>query len=184
MNIRLIRFLNLVFVAIMLSKGIWNFLWYIGAMHLSLEILNRQQLYLQHRYQLYNSIFWSYSLVLLERLRTTHFNETAERLFNCAEHLFFGIIICLKVYIYTALFTKQHHSVRLKRGLLAFILFNLSGLLNEVIQNQWGRRNLFVFTADSAKDMWMNLMGAGVFILAVMWRVWRLSCNSKQFNRM
>jgi hypothetical protein len=93
MNIRLIRFLNLVFVAIMLFKGVWNFLWYIGAMHLSLEILNRQQLYLQHQYKLYNSIFWSYSLVLLERLRTNHFNETAEWLFNCAEHLFFGIII-------------------------------------------------------------------------------------------
>jgi VanZ family protein len=61
--------------------------------------------------------------------------------------------------------------------LLAFILFNLIGLLNEVMQNQWGGRSLFVFTADSVKDVCMNLTGAFVFMMAVVWRVWWLRRN-------
>jgi VanZ family protein len=172
MNIRRIRFLNVVFIAIMLSKGMWNFLWYIGAMHLSLEILNRQALYLQHKYKLYNTVFWGYSLVLLERLRTNHFDKTTEWVFNSAGHLFFGIIICIKLYIYTALFAKHYYAMRLQRGLAAFVIFNLIGLANEVFQNYLCSRSLPVFIPDSCKDLKMNMAGAIVFMMVVFYRLW------------
>lgn len=174
MTIQHIRFLNIIFVAFIFAAGTVNFLWYIIAMHASLEILNSRSLYLRHQYKLYNCIFWAYSLVLLERLRSVHLPATAEVAINCAEHLFFGIIICIKVYIYTALYSTISAAARIKRALLAFVVFNLIGIFNEVFQNNLGGRSLFVFIPDSIKDMQMNLLGAAIFVTAVFVRISRL----------
>lgn len=174
MTIQHIRFLNIIFVAFIFAAGTVNFLWYIIAMHASLEILNSRSLYLLHQYKLYNCIFWSYSLVLLERLRPGHLSATAEVAINCAEHLFFGIIICIKVYIYTAIYSTISAAARIKRALIAFVVFNLIGIFNEVFQNNLGGRSLFVFIPDSIKDMQMNLLGAAVFMVAVFVRISRL----------
>jgi hypothetical protein len=171
MTINHIRFLNIVFVVFFITTAMHSFLWYIAVMHLSLEILNSRHLYLQHQYKLYNFIFWAYSLVLLERLRTSHLSETTEWVINCAEHLFFGIIICIKVYIYTTVFSKASKATRWKRAMIAFALFNIIGLFNEVFQNSLGNRSLFVFIPDSIKDIKMNLLGAAVFMMAVLCRI-------------
>ena len=171
MNIQQVRIADILLVLIILTWGSSNFLWYIGAMQVSLEILNKRPLYLQHSYKVYNFIFWIYSLVLLERLRSTYFSETTEWIINCAEHLFFGIIICIKVYIYTAVFTNHTKRTRWHRALISFLLFNIIGLFNEVFQNSLGNRSLFVFIPDSIKDMEMNLLGAAVFMMAVLCRI-------------
>jgi len=177
MNIRQVRIASMFLATIITIWGSIEFCWYVAAMQSSLEILNRQAIYLQHRYKLYNFIFWAYSLVLLERLRTTHFSAPTEWMINCAEHLFFGIIVCVKVYIYTAVFTKHSKHTRWKRALIAFSIFNLIGLFNEIFQNQLGNRSLFVFIPDSIKDIQMNLMGAVVFMLAVLCRIGWLKRN-------
>lgn len=171
MNIRQLRIASLLLAVTITTWGSIDFCWYIAAMLCSLEILNRQSVYLQHRYKLYNFISWAYSLVLLERLRTTHFSATTEWMINCAEHLFFGIIICIKVYIYTAVFTKHTKHTRWNRALISFLLFNIIGLFNEVFQNSLGNRSLFVFIPDSIKDIQMNFTGAVVFMLAVLCRI-------------
>ena len=171
MNINRVRIANILLAAIMLLAGQYNYLWYIGAMHLSLEVLNRQNVYLLHAYKIYNFIFWSYELVLLERLRTAHLSALTEWLLNCAEHLAFGVVICLKIYIYTAVFSKGKVRSRWQRALIAFVVFNMIGVVNEIFQNNLAHRNLFVFIADSIKDIKMNLLGAVVFFAAVLWRL-------------
>ncbi len=181
MKISHIRPANIFLLFIMFANHGAHYCWYIAAMHISLEILNHRKGYLQQSYKLYNFIFWGYSLVLLERLRSVHFNASAEWLLNCAEHLFFGIVICLKVYIYTAVFTNVTKPTRLKRGVAAFLLFNVIGVVNEVFQNWLSSRNLFVFIADSMKDMGMNIIGATVFFTAVIWRMlWLKKSAAKQ----
>ncbi len=171
MKIIHVRLANILLVAIILYSGKADYCWYVAAMHGSLEILNRQRLYLLQSPKVYNSIFWLYELVLLFRLRTFHFSADAEWLFNCAEHLCFGIIVCTKMYIYTAVFGSSFHLLRLKRGLIAVVLFNCIGVINEVFQNSLAHRMLFVFIEDSLKDMKMNLLGAGVFMVAVIWKI-------------
>lgn len=153
----------MLFTGILLMTCHMVYLWYIAAMHFSLETLNRKQLYLQHSYKFYNCIFWVYELVLLERLRSRFFSEQTEWLLNCAEHLFFGIIICIKIYIYTAVFSKESAWQRWRRGLAAFLVFNMIGVLNEIFQNDLAGRKLVVFIPDSIKDMQMNLIGAVIF---------------------
>ncbi|MEO8769488.1 MAG: hypothetical protein ABI402_05370 [Ferruginibacter sp.] len=171
MNIKAVRFLNIIFITIMIIAGKYNFLWYIFAMHASLEILNRRKLYFQHVYKFYNFISWAYGLVLLERLRVSHFSESTEWLINCAEHLLFGIIICINVYIYTTVFTKTNTLTRWHRGFIAFTIFNFIGLFNEIFQNSMNNRNLFVLIPDSIKDIEMNLLGATVFLIAVFCKI-------------
>ncbi|MBL0355818.1 MAG: hypothetical protein IPP72_02545 [Chitinophagaceae bacterium] len=174
MNIQQVRIANSLLVAIIVGYGSPDYCWYIAVMQLSLEILNQRTLYLQQRFQLYNFILWVYSLVLPERLRTDYFSETTEWLINSAEHLFFGIVICLKVYIYTAVFSSNKKRTRWNRALLALLLFNLIGISNEIFQNHLCSRSLLVFIPDSIKDMEVNLLGAAVFMVAVCCRVWWL----------
>jgi VanZ family protein len=143
-------------------------------MHLSLELLNRQHKYLQHSYKRYNSIFVLYTGVLLARLRSFHFSDLTEWLINCTEHFLFAIIICIKIYIYTALFGRSNYLSRKKRALIAFIVFNLVGVFNEVFQNELAQRELFIFIPDSIKDLQVNLTGAFVVGLVALGRVRRL----------
>lgn len=151
--------------------------WYLVAMHLSLEVLNRQQQYREHTYRFYNSIFVLYEIVLLARLRSFFFSDTTEWLINCTEHLFFGIIICIKIYIYTALFNNKKDLSRRQRGMIAFALFNLVGVFNEIFQNNLAGRSLLVFIPDSIKDMQVNLVGALVFAMAVWCRIYHVKCK-------
>ncbi len=149
-------------------------------MHLSLEVLNSQSLYLQHPHKIYNAVFWLYELVLIERLFQHHVSETFEWLLNCSEHLGFGIIICLKIYIYTAVFSKQNSLSRWKRGVLAFTFFNIIGVLNEIFQNGLAGRSLFIFIDDSVKDIKMNLLGGLAFLVGVSIRVLWLKRKQEQ----
>lgn len=174
MTITHARITNLIIIIILSASGHIVYGWYLAAMHFSLEVLNRQQLYLGHAYRFYNSIFVLYEMVLLARMRTFFFAENMEWLINCAEHLCFGIIICIKIYIYTAIFGNKQHLSRRKRGIIAFALFNLVGVFNEVFQNNLASRSLLVFIPDSIKDMQVNLVGAFVFALAVWCRIYHL----------
>jgi hypothetical protein len=182
MTMQLVRIANIILVAVIIPSGHLYCLWYIGAMHLSLEILNRQNIYLQHRYKIYNTIFWAYQLVLIERLFEYRLSEIFDWSINCAEHLGFGIIICLKIYIYTAVFGKQKMLPRWKRGLIAFSVFNIIGIFNEIFQNSLTNRHLFIFIDDSTKDIKMNLLGGLIFLVGVAIRIFFLKKKTSVIN--
>lgn len=167
MTIQLVRAANLVLLFIIIASAHCYCLWYVAFMHLSLEVLNRQPVYLRHSFKIYNSIFWAYELVLVERLFQHNVSGTFEWMLNCAEHLGFAVIICLKIYIYTAVFFKPGFLLRQQRALIAVLLFNLIGVFNEVLQNQLCNRPLLVFTADCCKDIQVNLLGSLLFFLLV-----------------
>lgn len=172
MTIAQARITNLTIIIILSASQHLVYGWYLAAMHFSLEVLNRQRQYLDHAYRLYNSIFVLYEMVLLARIRSFFFRDNIEWVINCAEHLCFGIVICIKIYIYTAIFSNNQHLTRCKRGLIAFALFNLVGIFNEVFQNNLACRDLFIFIPDSIKDMQVNLVGALVFVLVVCCKIW------------
>lgn len=171
MSITHARVTNCILAIILAISGHFIYCWYLAAMHLSLEVLNRQGKYLQHSYKLYNGIFVLFEGVLLARIRSFQFNPNTEWLINCTEHFLFGIIICVKLYIYTALFRPCSYLSRQKRTLIAFTVFNLAGVFNEVFQNELAQRTLYTFIPDSIKDMQVNFYGAVVFGLVVMGRI-------------
>ena len=159
-------------VIVIAKYGSINYCWYIAVMHLSLEILNSRSKYLSRRFKIYNSIFWCYELVLLKRLRTSYFSEQTEFLINCAEHILFGVIICLKIYIYTVVFSKRKITLT-KRAIITVLIFNIIGLINEIFQNYISNRSLFIFIEESIKDIKMNLGGSFIFLLFLLCRtVW------------
>jgi hypothetical protein len=168
MTIAQARTINSLLAIILVVTNHLVYGWYLVTMHLSLELLNRQHKYLQHSYKLYNGIFVLYTGVLLARVRRFHFNNNTEWLINCTEHFLFGVVICIKIYIYTALFGSRCHLSRQQRGVIAFTVFNLVGVFNEVFQNELAQRELFILIPDSIKDIQVNLMGSLVFG-AVVW---------------
>ena len=135
MRIQTVRLLNVVFVAIILFIGKYALLYYVVAMHVSLEFLNTRELYLKHSYKLYNFIFWAYEAVLIERFRKFKFSNNTEWWLNNAEHIAFAIIICLKVYIYLSILILKEEKYRFKRVLVTVVLFNIIGFVNEYFQN-------------------------------------------------
>jgi VanZ family protein len=167
MNIQQVRLAHILLMAVLVVGGGAVYVWYTSIMHLSLEILNSRTCFLRQRYKMYNFIFCMYSLVLLERLRTLHFSTGVEWLINSTEHLLFGIIICLKVYIYTAIFDKANQATRFTRAAVALVVFNSMGVLNEVFQNYLSHRSPLQLAANSIGDIQMNLLGAAVFMITV-----------------
>ena len=141
-------------------------------MHFSLELLNRLKSYRVYPYKIYNFIFWSYELVLLERLRSgaQHFSMRIENLINVDEHLAFAIIICLQVYVYVTIIGWSFSESRIIKGVTAIICFNIIGLLNEVFQNFIMGRFLLDLIADSKKDIMMNFLGSCLFLFAILFR--------------
>ncbi len=174
MNIKVIRLLNCLLTIVLIYFKKTVLLYYVASMHGSLELLNSQQQYLQNAYKIYNSVFWSYELVLTERLRKFKFSQHTEWLLNNAEHIAFAMVICFKIYIYLALFVWKKEVVSWKQLLLVAVIFNLIGLLNEYFQNASSQRPIFLLIDDGIKDIQMNFMGTAIFMLIVLCRIWFL----------
>lgn len=171
MNILAVRVANCILTIVIVFSQKFILLYYVFAMHGSIEFLNKQSLYLNHAYKLYNFIFWSYELVLLERIRTFKFSIKTEWLINNAEHIAFGLIICLKIYIYLAVLLWKNTADRWKRVIAVILIFNLIGFINEYFQNVLSNRALFLLIPDSVKDIQMNLIGTNIFFLTALCRI-------------
>ncbi len=165
MNIRVVRYLNVLLVLAILSFNKLGLLPYVAVMHFSLEVLNRKTVYLKERARIFNIIFWSYELVLLERLRSFQLSADFEWVLNSIEHLLFAIVICIKIYFYLEAFFLKKSMPKFRNAVYAFILFSALGVLNEYFQNFINNRSLFVLIADSLKDISMNCIGAAIFFL-------------------
>jgi hypothetical protein len=72
-------------------------------------------------------------------------------------------MVCLKVKQYLRIF-----NVKSSYNLVYIVLiFNVVGVLNEVMQNALCHRALFIFITDSQKDVCMNMLGSLGFVAMV-----------------
>ena len=85
-------------------------------------------------------------------------------------------------YLLLAIFWLKKDSLRLFRGTMVFVLFNIIGLINEWNQNNMANRSVFVFIEDSIKDIKMNLIGSSIFFLTVLCRTWWLKKKQQAVN--
>ena len=157
-----IRIIGICLLAYILYIKAWTLMPYWAAMMLSLEILNRQERYVnQPNFRVYNWFFIGYlALVVVDRTRKFHLNEAFEWSFNSLMHILFGLIVCFKISQYMTVF-----DVLIKnRTLYIALIFNVIGVLNEFLQNTMNGRQLFELIADSQKDLVMNVVGTLIFI--------------------
>ena len=181
MNIKTLRILNILLTLVFIATGNYHLILYIGINQILLEVLNAQPLYKTHPYKWFNLIFWSYELVLVERLRHFKMHPLAEWWLNNLEHIFFAIVIGFILYLFLAIFWLKKDSQRLLRAILVAVLFNAIGVINEWNQNYMAHRPVFAFIDDSIKDLKMNLIGTSIFFLTAFCRTWWLKKNSS-FN--
>ncbi len=180
MNIKTVRLLNILFLLVLVATGKYAFIIYIVINQVLLEVLNAQPLYKTHPYKWFNLIFWTYELVLLERLRHFKMGPAAEWWLNNLEHICFALVIGFMLYMLLAIFWLKKDNQRLPRVIMVAIFFNVIGLINEWNQNLMAHRSIFVFIEDSKKDLCMNLIGTSILFLTVLCRIWWLKKNAKQ----
>jgi VanZ family protein len=178
MHIKTVRILNTILTLVFIAIGKYHFIAYVLINQVLLEVLNAQPLYKTHPYKLYNFVFWTYELVLTERLRHFKMSERAEWWLNSFEHICFALVIGFMLYMLLAIFWLKKDSQRMVRAIAVALLFNLIGLLNELNQNRLANRPIFVFIEDSVKDLKMNLIGTCIFFLTVLCRTWWLKKKS------
>ena len=178
MNIQLVRLLNCILTLVFVLASKYYLITYIAINQVLLEVLNAQPIYKTHFYKLYNTIFWAYELVLVERLRHFKMNPLAEWWLNNLEHIFFAMVISLLLYILLAIFWLKSETKRFQRLVITVILFNAIGLINEWLQNMMAKRAAFVLLEDGMKDLKMNLIGFCIFILTALCRLLWLSKKS------
>lgn len=162
MRLSHIRIIGLCLLAYIVYLKAWTLMPYWSAMMVSLEILNRQESYRNQPFcSLYNGFFVGYLvLVVVDRTRKIHLNETFEWSFNSLMHILFGLIVCFKISQYLGVF-----DVKIKNRTLSIaLIFNVIGVMNEFLQNTMNGRQLFELIADSQKDLLMNVVGTLVFI--------------------
>lgn len=167
MRLKHIRIVGISLLIIIFYLKNWTLLPYWSAMMVSLEILNHNKRYLkQAHFRLYNSFFMAYTLLVVwDRSRKFHVNETIEWGFNSLMHILFGLIVCFKISQYLVVFDKHIKY----RTLFIALFFNVLGVFNECLQNAMNHRALFVFIPDALKDMLMNIVGTLVFIGVDYW---------------
>jgi hypothetical protein len=160
-----LRLICLLTLAIILYNQAWSLLIYWSAMLISIEVLNHSTSFIQDaHYRKYNLLFISYLvLVVVDRTRKVTFGETPDYWFNCFMHFAFGVMVCLKVKQYLRIFNFQSPY----NLLYIFLIFNVVGVLNEVMQNALCHRALFIFITDSQKDVCMNMLGSLGFVAMV-----------------
>jgi hypothetical protein len=153
------------FLLIIIAVGGYHSLFYYAAVMMgSIEFLNYQKTYRNlPNYWVFNAIFIGYlALIVVNRSRHIKFGLYTEGSLNIAEHGFFALVICLKLWVYFHLFSS--YSPRFKAVLVA-LAFNLIGVINEIFQNQLNHRALFEFIEDARKDMVVNGLGACLFLI-------------------
>ncbi len=165
------RLVNIFMILLLLMTGHRQLAWYPLFMQASLEVLNRQATYCRHQCKLYNMLFTGCSFLLLRRV--TGWNETiiSEYTLNTCEHLFFAVVICIKIYVYIKTISGIPGSARWQPGLIAFFTFTGIGVINEIFQNQLCQRSLFLLIPDSVKDIMVNTIGASIFMAAVLSKI-------------
>lgn len=180
MNIKTVRLLNILLTLVFILSGKYYLILYVAINQVLLEILNAQSLYKTHPYKWFKLIFWTYELVLVERLRHFKMHSTVEWWLNSLEHVFFALVISFMVYLFLAIFWLKKDSQRLLRAVMVFILFNAIGFINEWNQNNMAHRPVFTLIDDSIKDLKMNLIGSSIFFLTVLCRTRWLKKNDSQ----
>ncbi len=141
----------------------WSLLPYWSTMVVSLEILNRQKTYIAQRYHpFFNVLFVAYLImVVVDRSRTYKVHFRIEWCINSMMHILFAMIVCFKISQYLTVF-----AIKTKyRNLYIALLFNILGVLNEFLQNAMCNRALFILIPDAQKDLVMNIVGTGAFLM-------------------
>lgn len=182
MNIKTVRVLNFLLTTVFIVLGKYYLITYVAINQVLLEILNRQPLYRTHPYKWFNLMFWTYELVLVERLRHFKMHPTAEWWLNSLEHVFFALVISFMIYLFLAMLWLKKDSQRLQRAIWVAVIFNAIGLVNEWNQNYIAHRPVFVFIPDSIKDLQMNLIGTTILFLTCLCRIWWLRKKQQAVN--
>jgi hypothetical protein len=153
--------------------------YYLLVLLVSVEILNRKQVYLSNSPGRWNAFYLFYVIfITLERGRghfynyvfryfpenDFYFSKTVETGINMFEHFMFAIMVCSQLYFFIQM-QKWWKPSPLQAGLTVMVLFNIIGLANESFQNLWSQRAFFDMQADARKDLLMNLCGSLVFLL-------------------
>jgi len=169
MGIKLYRLLYIVCLA-------WVFYWdvnkmvvgYALIMWAATELLNSNKNYkLLAHYKMYNALFIGLLIVTtIDRSRKEVIPAIWEFRIDICVHFLFTTIIILLFCILAVVFRKQKESSKTKIVLLAAIVFNVIGFINEFYQNIFSTNHvgLWTITDESKLDLTVNLISSFICV--------------------
>jgi hypothetical protein len=166
MNIKIVRIIELlIFRYICSIPEPKMLLIYNAVMYIFIEILNYTTTFKNQKYyKYYNALFVVYQLFCVaNRSRNFRFSTTIEEPLNIVEHFLFANIICLLVSQVYAI-VKPNHALDFKKNIIVLLIFNIIGFFNEIFQNWISVRPLRIISAESWKDIAVNLFGSLIFL--------------------
>lgn len=157
----------LLFAAVIVIK-VPILLVYGALFYLSFEFLNRNQKYLKLKdHNTYNWFFLSFFVfIVLVRAKIFDVDQGVAFHLNSLEHVGFAAIVCLTLVLYLNILTNVKTGSFKVLGCI-FLAFNLIGLVNEYFQNFFQQKPVFLLQPNDIKDLVVNLIGSGVYVLSV-----------------
>ncbi len=141
------------------------FYYYIAVFYLLMLILeNTSKRKNSFEYQFLK--FFSYffvPFVLFVRSEFFQFSKPLNYVLNTLEHLFFSLFVCFFMNFIVFSFNKS--LLFTKRAFFVVIAFNFIGLLNELFQNYFQNKALFLLNHYSLNDIIVNLIGSVIFVI-------------------
>ena len=178
MKIKTFFLAAVIILAVIILSGKTALYYYWAALVITVSYLNSRTAFLQERYKVFNALFILYFLFIVwERTRTYQFSANVELQINNAEHILYGMVVCLMANLVLKFPPFALHSFYV-RLLLTILIFNSIGLATEWFQNVLYGRPVFTLIPDSLKDLRMNVWGTAIFVLLSVGAYW-FSKNGK-----
>jgi hypothetical protein len=147
-----------------LAIGAFMYLGYCVVFTALVEYLNHQRNYQYYYPKVLNLIFGTFLVTDISyRLLQRYVKPALVPYINIAEHLSFSFIVCTVLFLLLQFHKYFKRFTALYNVILAAILFNLVGYINELYQNL-NHAAGFWLSAESIKDMGVNIAGSFLFI--------------------
>jgi hypothetical protein len=170
MGIKLSRLIFILCIA-------WVFYWNVNKMVIgyavfmwaAMEIFNSNKVYKNLRYyKLYNALFIGLLLfTTIDRSRKSVIPAAWEYTLDVSVHFFFASITILLICIMAIVFLKEKPIKSSQLIIVAVVLFNIIGLINEFYQNIFKPKHVDIWLIDneSKLDITVNLISSIICIL-------------------
>ncbi|PDS21831.1 hypothetical protein [Flavobacterium branchiophilum] len=161
----LIRLMYLTLAIAINYQAIYILNVYLFVFIVSLEYLNHQNIYIHDQSSQYANIFFVSYFVFIFLVRSHAINDQWFSRFwqNICEHLLFSIFVCMQLHYVLQIFNILSNKTVLK-SILIFLIFNILGIINELFQNKFQHLPISTCSADSQKDVLINMIGAFLFL--------------------
>ena len=163
---RLVLIILLIISIFFIAHFVWP---YIAGWLVILEFLNRRKEYTsQKNFKTYNLIFTAYVVFIFNRFVFKAVPVMVREGINRMEHVLFAFVLCLMILQFLQFPFARKYDFYIKL-LLASLIFQMIGIVNELYQFAFATGHAVLFSQDTIHDLISNVVGNILFVFLIIW---------------